>query len=362
MLEGAPNEDTIEVSVFGPGRGESIAVHLGAGDWIVVDSCKNQATKQVAVLEYLRALGVDISSKVHLVVATHAHDDHFSGIATIFEECRSATFVCPAALSIPEFVALTDVEEREYAGLPVRAYAEYRKVFQIVEERGSGSFDPVDFAMAKMELLTLGSSSANSRVVALSPSSKAYKQAQRAIRKAYAECSAAPNYFNPVDPNQLALALWVEAADKRLLLGADLLKGPRGSGWDAIVAFFHPDIRASLFKVPHHGSSTAYWGGVWSQLVAHRPTVVMTPFRMGAKSIPRDSDKTRILSLAGDAYISAPPIVKTPTLETRKEAAAMGPLALAPRDPWGVPGHIRARSRVGTPDWTVELDAPAARL
>ena len=259
-------------------------------------------------------------------------------------------------------MALTDVEEREYAGLPVRAYAEYRKVFKIVEDRGSGSFEPVDFAMAKMELLALASSPLSSRVVALSPSSKAYKQAQRAIRKAYEECSTPPNFFNPVDPNQLALALWVEAGEKRLLLGADLLKGPQGSGWDAVVASFRPDMRATLFKIPHHGSSNAHWGGVWSQLVAHKPTVVMTPFRMGARSIPKDSDRTRILSLTNDAYISAPAIVRTSTLEVRKEAAAMGPLALAPHDPWKVPGHIRARSRAETPDWTVELDAPAARL
>jgi hypothetical protein len=343
MLEGAPNEDTIEVSVFGPGRGESIAVHLGGGDWIVVDSCKNQVTKSVVVLDYLRAIGVDLSSKVHLVVATHAHDDHFSGISTVFEACTSATFVCPAALSMAEFVALTDVEEREYAGLPVRAYAEYRKVFDIVEKRGAGSLDPVDFAMAKMELLSISSDSLSSRVVALSPSSKAYKQALRAIRKAYEECAEAPSYFRPVDPNQLALALWVETADKRLLLGADLLKGPRGSGWDAVVAFFRPDIRAGLFKIPHHGSSTAHWGGVWSKLVAHRTTAVMTPFRMGPRSIPKESDRERILGRAGDAYISAPAIVTASAPAVRKEAAAMGPLALSPRDPWG----CRARYELG---------------
>jgi len=265
-------------------------------------------------------------------------------------------------LGIPEFLALTDLEEREYAGLPVRAYAEYRKVFEIVEERGFASFDPIDFAMAKMELLNIRSEPLISRVVALSPCSRAYKQAQRAIRKAYLASSESPGYFRSVDPNQLAVALWVETAEKRLLLGADLLKGPRGSGWDAVVASFRPDSRASLFKIPHHGSSNAHWGGVWSNLVARETTAVLTPFRLGAKSIPKETDRERILSLAADAYISAPALIAASTLAVRREAAAMGPLARSPRDPWGVPGQIRARSRAGAPEWVVELDPPAQHL
>lgn len=36
-----PVADELEVSVFGPGVGESVVVHLGHGDWMVVDSCLN---------------------------------------------------------------------------------------------------------------------------------------------------------------------------------------------------------------------------------------------------------------------------------------------------------------------------------
>jgi hypothetical protein len=34
-----PNRDEIDVIVVGPGFGESILVHIGDGDWIIVDSC-----------------------------------------------------------------------------------------------------------------------------------------------------------------------------------------------------------------------------------------------------------------------------------------------------------------------------------
>ena len=39
-----PASDVFEVSIFGPGKGESIVVHIGNGRWIVVDSCRDQIT------------------------------------------------------------------------------------------------------------------------------------------------------------------------------------------------------------------------------------------------------------------------------------------------------------------------------
>ena len=47
-----PCHDELEVSIFGPGIGESVVVHLGYGDWIVVDSCLNPRTRLPAALEY----------------------------------------------------------------------------------------------------------------------------------------------------------------------------------------------------------------------------------------------------------------------------------------------------------------------
>src|SRR5438067_455186 len=37
-----PDSSELELSVFGPGRGECLVVHLGAGEWMVVDSCLNE--------------------------------------------------------------------------------------------------------------------------------------------------------------------------------------------------------------------------------------------------------------------------------------------------------------------------------
>ena len=62
----APGADTFEVSIFGPGKGEAVAVHLGGGDWLTVDSCIEQETKVHPVLRYFEGIGVDPSSQVNL--------------------------------------------------------------------------------------------------------------------------------------------------------------------------------------------------------------------------------------------------------------------------------------------------------
>jgi len=63
-LTDAPGPDVIEVSIFGPGKGESVLVHLGQGEWIVVDSCVNQRTREVPALTYLDRIGVDVGTQV----------------------------------------------------------------------------------------------------------------------------------------------------------------------------------------------------------------------------------------------------------------------------------------------------------
>ncbi len=322
MLEGRPSDSVVEISIFGPGRGESIAVHLGDGRWIIVDSCIEKKTKTVPVLDYLSRIGVDAAEQVRLVVATHAHDDHFAGISRIFDACRSADFVCPSALTSGEFFALTDIEEQEHLGLPIRAYSEYRRIFDIIEAREIDGFGPLQWAYPQRHVFTEIGSDFHRDVIALSPSDKAFKRAMRALRKVLPVADR-PGYIEPIDPNELAIALWVEAGDKRLLLGADLLKGPKGSGWNAVMVGFRPDLKAEVFKVPHHGSGSAYLQGVWSGLLVREPLALLTPFR-GAP-VPSEKDRQRILGHTSQAYRTAP-TKKSATLsdEAREEAAAIG--------------------------------------
>lgn len=71
-----PGDDEVEVSLFGPGLGECVVVHLGKSEWMIVDSCVRVGEKEPVALEYLEKLGVDIATSVTMVVASHWHDDH----------------------------------------------------------------------------------------------------------------------------------------------------------------------------------------------------------------------------------------------------------------------------------------------
>ena len=136
-LNDPPSADEFEVSVFGPGRGESCVIHLGANEWMVIDSCRDQRsrTREVAPLKYLSDMGVDISQQVKLVVATHAHDDHIAGISEVFEASESAYFVYPIALSREEFAVLVGIDAEATRDLKKRNYGEYSRVRDLIEDR-----------------------------------------------------------------------------------------------------------------------------------------------------------------------------------------------------------------------------------
>ncbi len=88
---------------MGPGHGESIVAHVGGGEWIIIDSCKEAGNPRPAPLRYLEAIGVDPSSSVKIVAATHWDQDHVTGIGEVIEACVAADFTCAKAFVRSEF-------------------------------------------------------------------------------------------------------------------------------------------------------------------------------------------------------------------------------------------------------------------
>ena len=106
-----PQADEIEMTLFGPGYGECVLIHLGNHKWAIVDSCFNRDHRP-AVLAYLRNLGLNPSEAVSLIVATHWHDDHIRGMGEVVEVCDKAAFCCASALGAEEFLAALAALER----------------------------------------------------------------------------------------------------------------------------------------------------------------------------------------------------------------------------------------------------------
>jgi beta-lactamase superfamily II metal-dependent hydrolase len=358
-LTDLPGRDVIEVSIFGPGKGESVLVHLGQNEWIVVDSCVNSRTGKIPALEYLDSIGVDASSQVRLVVGTHAHDDHFAGLAQVLERCESAYFVCQGALVKEQFMALVEMDKRLYPEVRKRALAEYGRVWDIVQQRSAarGGMLPLKFASQERSLLVTDT---GAKVMALSPSDQAHARSLQALADAFTAARSSRK-IGYIDPNELAIALWIEVAGRTVLLGADLLKGPAGCGWGAVLDFFYPAKKATVYKVAHHGSVNAHHDGIWEQLLVENPVALLAPYRPG-KPVPSRDDRQRICGLTTKAYITAKPDLPAQSKEIRREMAALGPLAKNVREPWGAPGQIRARSGPGQEAWDISLIPPARSL
>lgn len=357
MASKGPEMGEIEISIFGPGRGEGIAVHLGNGQWITVDSCVNQRTTRNALMDYLEEIEVDPAEAVRLVIATHAHDDHTAGLGDLFIAAKNASFVPSSANASPQFFAAVVADEDFEKQLNQSVRSEFRTVFAELGRRAKPS---VRYAMEQSVLLKIDEAgeSPSISVTALSPSHLAIHRANARL----AEGSAVAEQRKKLaggDPNEHSIAIWIEIGDIAILLGADLIIGPSGCGWKEVDATHHPRLTASLFKVPHHGSSNAHYEPTWRKLVGDDAVALLAPYRMGEKSIPQAGDLDRIRARATRTFLAANPLAPVASRELKKARATLGSLARNVREIDGVPGHVRARRRNTDDAWRVETFAPA---
>lgn len=101
--------------------------------------------------------------------------------------------------------------------------------------------------------------------------------------------------------NDLSVVLRVETEHFSLLLGADLEK----RGWAAILEnMAGQSDKASVFKVPHHGSKSAHHPEVWRRLLEPNPVAVLAPWQRAGRVIPSARDVELILSHTEEAYIT----------------------------------------------------------
>lgn len=106
----SPKKNEFELTLLGPGYGESVVLHVGGGVWVIVDSCVDtDGTPQA--LRYLESIDVNPAEAVELIVATHWHDDHIRGIANLVEICDRAAFCCASVLLCKEFLTVVGALE-----------------------------------------------------------------------------------------------------------------------------------------------------------------------------------------------------------------------------------------------------------
>lgn len=360
MPNDAPTSSEIEVSLFGPGYGESVLVHTGSNNWFIVDSCIEALSKKPAALEYLRRIGVDPTTAVKLVVASHWHDDHIRGLGTVFEACNSAEIVCSESLQKKEFLTLVTAYDNG-AMIDTTGVSEFSQIIRELSSRSDtgGSTVSPRWALADRLLWRQG----ECEVYSLSPSDTSILNAHRDIAELI---SKAPKHrLTSKSPNHMAVVLWFRiGGDYSLLLGSDLEEtNDATTGWSAILASTtRPRGTACIFKIAHHGSLTGHNDGIWTDLLEEKPLAILTPFVKGRHSIPTPLDVYRILKLAGDAYQTALPKQKKPPRRPAAVEKTIRETVESIRQVQYSSGQVRLRAELGAGSWSVELFGSAFQL
>lgn len=364
-----PSPTEIEVSVFGPGFGESIALHLGEGIWAIVDSCIAPDSQEPTALEYLRQLQVDVAQAVRLVIATHWHDDHVRGLGAILRACPNARFFCSAAMQGQEIMRLIERNARQLL-LETTGVSEFAQVVDELRRRQSvgqpRAFFSPEFAIANLPLWPARAASVGfAEIRALSPSSAAMAVGQARISELAQERRA--RRLPALTPNHASVVLWVRVGGVEVLLGSDLEeRSDPGLGWSAILQSPScPSNTASAFKTAHHGSSNGEQPAIWTNLLAAGPVTVTTPFVHGRVNLPEVEVARRICERSSSAFLTAFPLSRRSPRRSPAVERTIRESVRWIRQVQHVQGHVRLRREAADPNlppWTTETFGAAVPL
>jgi hypothetical protein len=356
-----PAKDEIDLVVIGPGFGESILLHIGDSDWIIVDSCLDCTSGRPAPLVFFESIGVDPAAAVRLVCASHWHDDHVGGIADVVRTCEKAEFACSAALNRGEFIELASIYNQNQTLIQPSGPSEMYNILSLLDDK-----DQIPLrVLGGHPFFTRphGDTRLSCTVTALSPSNAEFDRFLKAMAALYPTLRTSKSLRVPdLKPNDLSVAMWVEVGDLKILLGADVEEhGDPRRGWSAIVAARSGHAPATLFKIAHHGSITGHHPGIWTNLLTNQPHAVLTPWNRGSK-LPTKDDCVRITALTNLAFSTSRPASRR---QKRKDPAVDRTLAearISIRDIEPSTGFVHFRTKASSADWTVTLSAEAVTL
>ncbi|MFW7380447.1 MAG: MBL fold metallo-hydrolase [Oligoflexus sp.] len=304
-----PGGNQFELCIFGRGVGESILLHLGESKFLVVDSFKRFKSKQPVVLEYLEHIGLGADA-IEIIVVSHWHDDHIRGVSDMVEQCKFATIYVPSAVQSKEFISLLAT----FTSCPALATHFTSGVFEmerclgfLESEVKAGNPLRLKFASANTNIFrdkagtvdalspsTMENLDALAEYLALMPDDK--KPGTRGL-------------LRPTNPNNCAIALWVELFGKRVILGSDLEeRNDVNRGWTAVCGLNpQPMMVAGVHKIPHHGSETAHHQPVWDNYVNREGLSLLTPYARGVSKLPRTGDVERLKFLSNNVFCTSDP-------------------------------------------------------
>ena len=346
-----PSIDEFEISIFGPGIGESVLLHVGDNEWIIVDSCMYRITQSAIALQYLKNLNVDVATAVKLFIVTHWHDDHIRGASTVLKECKNARFVCSGALCSREFLELCFLGG--HALMESSGIDEFNQILKIILSQREGnrlkSVGPDQWAIAGRKLnFSKQGGTLNAEICSLSPSDAAMTLAFREIGQMIPKEKTVQRRAISQKPNHVSVALWLIVERLNVLLGSDLENHQDNNlGWRAILLSQNrPENRALIIKVPHHGSSTSYCKEMWDEMIEPDPIALLTPFASGVNPLPSKRDIKNLKNHTEKIFCTGEPSGWQPPRRDAAVERTLREMVRIRRLIHGRMGHIRVRFKV----------------
>jgi hypothetical protein len=340
-----PATDELELSLFGAGIGECIVLHLGGGEWMVVDSCLNENRDHSIAIDYLEQMQVDIARQVKLVVVSHWHDDHIQGISEVVLRAKSSKFACSTALQNKEFFALVSANDQIKLVELHSGISEFSDVMEVLQSRSSRKYKVgPDIWAVEGTVLYSGNGPNPVEVHALSPSHQVKTDSFSNIARLIPSAGDSIGKIPYVTPNALSVALIVKSPIGNILLGADLEQGKdQRHGWQALIASsIRPKVLSHAYKVAHHGSDNADLDDIWQKLLIPSPIALLTPFVRGKTPRPSETDIQRLKSKTDKLYCTIWPLT-THSPRRRGVDGIMNHFSRNRRAQKTAPGHIRLR-------------------
>ena len=275
----------IELHVIGGKEGESIVLRLPDGEWGVIDCYTPSLSDPAAnpTFALLQSKGV---TRLRFLCLTHAHRDHYRGMAGLLEQFPVQEFWLFGALSTPELegklaqLLQGQVESRNHPTPDDAGDAdEFVRLLDAVHARAKKRTIRLMTYSLSSRLLEGGDSGGLS-VTAIGPSGRSTGAYHESIRSCFEVRNARVllrEKLPKLDQNKASGAFIVEFGSTRIMLGGDM----ETDGWiDAVDSYGSKGRLASVVvKASHHGSTNGYSPNSWEHLSPHRlATAVVTAY------------------------------------------------------------------------------------
>ena len=347
-----PAANELEVSVFGPLRGECIVLHIPSAGWYVVDSFSIKRARSVVPVAtyYLReVLNVD---RLAGLLLTHWHEDHTEGARDLLESFPTGVGLVglPGAYSTRELTT--------FAGAYIRQETAFRPVRDLLEVMDFLEKNQAVRTRILNEGVQIAPRGAAWSFEALSPSVEDQRRLLAAIAAVLP--LAAPKNKTRLNSNAGCAVLRIEFGGLRIMISSDLEAGDDDRvGWRHIVSQNTGSLRAHVATIGHHGSPSAYLDEAWTEMGDLASTIaISTLFPARSGSLPREQVLRKVRQRSHRILLTGRPgsNVKSAVLVPKKHLpfSSYSPVHTA-----GDPGQVRLRYRSGMTLPNLEIFPPA---